>query len=58
MHTLQYRINEPAALDTLRAMVGHVLADGTADGPDGVHYASKAHFLLINYEDRSPIELP
>ncbi len=42
VHALQYDIDTPAALATLRAMVGRVLEDGTADGPAGPDYASMA----------------
>jgi hypothetical protein len=58
VHALQHDIDKPAALATLRAMVGRVLEDGTADGPDGVYYANRAHFLLIDHEIGNPIELP
>lgn len=54
LHTLQYSIDEPAALATLRAMAGRELADG----PDGPDYASRAYFVLTEYEIGNPIELP
>ena len=57
VHTLQYGIDKSSALAALRAMVGRVLDDGTADGPDGADYASRAHFLLIDHEDGGPVEL-
>jgi hypothetical protein len=58
VHVLQHDIDKPAALAALRAMVGRVLDDGTAEGPDGVDYANRAHFLLIDHEIGNAIELP